>query len=498
MRYLLLRYPQLLLLIIVQRVGGLSAHVLPPVTSATATAGTSSTTPPIIRVPWLIVGGGIHGVHVATRLLGEGVTDNLCIIDDAELLLSKWKTRTAATGMEYLRSSAGYHLDLSEDSLRRFGTTKNKIKTTTKSKADSLLFAKDYERPRLDLFNQHCDAIIQKYQLDEKHIQGMVTKVEPHDDHVRVQVRCNLGSTENVEVLAEHVVLALGNDQPLYPEWVTQDLVKSGMVQHLLDTAETDTTQALLRSDNANNSSVVAIIGGGITAGHKALQLAQQQQPNGDKKTAFTVHLISRHAIMEQQFDTHQDWMMDRAAAKRSQAGGGAGLPLCQQEFQSTTCWQERRRIIARERVPGTVTAAVNRGQQGLQYAIRQNQVQWHQAQVTSVSVTSASHDMNNDKTAKKCTLSLSTGETLEVDQILLATGFGKRPPSFLSQFHNNNLPVSDFCGYPIVDPTLRWGHPRIFVTGALAELELGPSARNIAGARLAAERIIQAIKKQT
>ena len=38
--------------------------------------------------------------------------------------------------------------------------------------------------------------------------------------------------------------------------------------------------------------------------------------------------------------------------------------------------------------------------------------------------------------------------------------------------------------------------HSRIFVAGALAELELGLSARNIAGARLAAERILQAVNK--
>ena len=31
-----------------------------------------------------------------------------------------------------------------------------------------------------------------------------------------------------------------------------------------------------------------------------------------------------------------------------------------------------------------------------------------------------------------------------------------------------------------------------VYVAGALAELELGPSARNIAGARLAAERIVE------
>ena len=45
-----------------------------------------------------------------------------------------------------------------------------------------------------------------------------------------------------------------------------------------------------------------------------------------------------------------------------------------------------------------------------------------------------------------------------------------------------------------LVDKNLRWGrNGRIFVSGALAELEIGPSSRNIAGARLAAERIVEA-----
>ena len=38
-------------------------------------------------------------------------------------------------------------------------------------------------------------------------------------------------------------------------------------------------------------------------------------------------------------------------------------------------------------------------------------------------------------------------------------------------------------CGYPAPDKYLRWGD--VYVAGALAELELGPSARNIAGASL-------------
>lgn len=42
----------------------------------------------------------------------------------------------------------------------------------------------------------------------------------------------------------------------------------------------------------------------------------------------------------------------------------------------------------------------------------------------------------------------------------------------------------------------LRW-HPRLFVTGPLAELEIGPASRDIAGARMAARRVIPVAKRE-
>ena len=97
----------------------------------------------------------------------------------------------------------------------------------------------------------------------------------------------------------------------------------------------------------------------------------------------------------------------------------------------------------------------------------------------------------DGDSECSKC-IKLSSGTEIRVEKVLLATGFGKRPPGgalFEELVTASGLAVSDFCGYPVVDSHLKW-HPRIHVSGALAELELGPSARNIAGARLAAERI--------
>ena len=77
---------------------------------------------------------------------------------------------------------------------------------------------------------------------------------------------------------------------------------------------------------------------------------------------------------------------------------------------------------------------------------------------------------------------------------MILATGFGTRVPGgdlVAGVAHRAGLELGP-CGYPVPDRRLRW-HDRIFVAGALAELELGPSARNIAGGRLAAERIVAA-----
>ena len=83
-------------------------------------------------------------------------------------------------------------------------------------------------------------------------------------------------------------------------------------------------------------------------------------------------------------------------------------------------------------------------------------------------------------------------GERFPCDGVLLATGFdSKRPGGALVDelVETHQLPCAS-CGYPVVDAHLRW-HPRVFVTGPLAELEIGPVSRNIVGARRAAERIV-------
>ena len=99
---------------------------------------------------------------------------------------------------------------------------------------------------------------------------------------------------------------------------------------------------------------------------------------------------------------------------------------------------------------------------------------------------------------ADEVSISLNGGETLKADLVILATGFENDSPggSLIDNLIKKyNLPCAP-CGYPKTDSHLRW-HSELYVMGPLAELELGPVSRNIAGARRAAEKIVDAEKNR-
>ena len=134
---------------------------------------------------WLILGGGVHGVHIAARLIGEASVPprRLRILDPGARLLERWKACTAATGMRHLRSPAVHHLDLDTSSLDRFAGRPHR-------RAPGL-FAHPYARPSLALFNEHCDHVIASYGLAALHVHGRAERIELSRD--RVLVRTNEG-----------------------------------------------------------------------------------------------------------------------------------------------------------------------------------------------------------------------------------------------------------------------------------------------------------------
>jgi len=379
---------------------------------------------------WLIVGGGIHGVHIAAKLLGEAEVDpsRLRIVDPGDRLLERWRTCTATTGMTHLRSPSVHNLDLNPWSLFRYA---GKRKTRK-----SGLFASPNNRPSLRFFNDHCDKVIKEYGLSALHIRARATACSLDCDRVTV------GLSTGEELTAQNVVLAIGaGEQPQWPDWALRD---DPRIHHIFDQAFAGWPTTL---------ETVAVVGGGISAAQISLRLIDE----GHK-----VHLVSRHELREHQFDSDPGWLGPRLMTG----------------FNSEENIDRRRAMIASARHKGSVPPDVRRS---IRDAIYRGRARWLKGEVDGL-----------DHDGDLLTLRMTTGATVNANRVLLATGFaGGRPGgTFIDELvRSASLPCAS-CGYPVVDKALRW-HPRVYVSGPLAELELGPSSRNISGARRAAERLV-------
>lgn len=382
------------------------------------------------QLTWLIIGGGIHGVHLAATLLEHKLVTQtgLRILDPGDELLASWQRCTAVTGMRYLRSPAVHHIDLNPWSLQRFAG---------KPQRRQRRFAPPYDRPSLELFNEHCAHVIHRYSLDKLHIRDRAISVELDADGAHVM------TAKGQALKSAHVLLAIGaSEEPDIPDWATP---YPEHIQHAFDPE--------LQHERFARALVMAVIGGGITAA----QLAIKHAAEGTR-----VHLISRHPLREHQFDSDPGWLG----------------PKLMSGFERERDLDKRRALITQARHRGSMPPDVSRA---LQQHIKHGLITFHQGHITAV--TRDEHDGLN--------LALDDGQRIHVERALLATGFKRHRPggSMLDALINHaKLPCAR-CGYPVLDHNLRW-HPRLAVCGPLAELELGPASRNIAGARRAAARI--------
>jgi NADPH-dependent glutamate synthase beta subunit-like oxidoreductase len=201
----------------------------------------------------------------------------------------------------------------------------------------------------------------------------------------------------------------------------------------------------------------VAVIGGGITAAHTVIKLSALYSGQ--------VTLIKRHPFKVCDFDSDPGWLG----------------PKYQKSYQRITDYSERREVIKKARNRGSLPSE-------LFHKLRKLENE-QTIKVADGEVTSVKQGEN-----KELILSVDTQE-VKVQSIVFATGFRPSRPggSWLEKaIETFGLPCAK-CGYPIVSQSLEWCR-HLYVTGPLAELEIGPIARNISGARQAAERIVQSI----
>jgi len=383
---------------------------------------------------WLVIGGGIHGTALSLRLLALGKVsrDRIRILDPHEALLARWSANTSRCGMQHLRSPHVHHLDVDPWSLPRLAEARQD---------ETEVLFQPYNRPSLELFRSHCDGLLEELRLEEAHLRGRALSLQSTAGGIRVE--SDRGALE-----AKRILLAVSaSEHPRWPPWAKALRRQGAAVVHVFDEDA--------RMERWDAMPAVCVVGGGITAVQTARRLASQGKAS--------VVLLARQNLRLHYFDSDPCYLG----------------PKCMKEFLKDRNYERRRRLIRAARRPGTVppdlAAALAKDVQEGRIAFRTGEIS------EAGAIPSGKVRLRIDNPPSE----------LETDGVVLATGFeSARPGGELVEqaIEAFRLPCAP-CGYPVLDEHLRW-HPSIHVSGGLAELELGPSARNIIGARRAGERI--------
>ncbi|MEM7788407.1 MAG: FAD/NAD(P)-binding protein [Bacteroidota bacterium] len=385
---------------------------------------------------WLVIGGGVHGTHLSLALTARlgWPRDRVRVLDPHSTPLALWSRQTANTGMAFMRSSLVHHIDLDPYGLKRFANTRE-AETVAR-------FTPPYSRPSYALFQAHTRHVVAENDLDALRVQGRATGLRRTPLGWRV-------STEAGALDARRVVLAVGTTERLcWPGWARGLREAGGRVNHLFE-------PGFDRSSVAEGERV-AVVGGGISAAQAATTLAQRGP---------TV-LVSRHTARVHQFDADPGWLG----------------PKHMDAFLDEPCVVARRRAINGARYRGSVPPDVLRR---LQQA-----AQWHG--LWHVTAEAAPVEVGSEGAIR---LALHQPDeptsAMTVDRVVLATGFEAARPGGAwldAATEAEGLPLAPW-GFPCLACSLEWA-PGLYAAGPLAELELGPTARNIAGARAAVERL--------
>lgn len=384
---------------------------------------------------WLMIGGGIHGTLLSlylTRRKGAAY-DRVRVLDPHPAPLAVWEKHSANTGMEYLRSPHAHNLHFDPFSLVTFARTR--------AGAPLARFTEPYGRPALDLFHAHSAHLIERYKLDGLRIEGRAEGLTRIAGGWRVE-------TAQGGIDTRRVVAATGNtENPFWPDWAQALKAAGAPISHVFD--------ADFEREKLPTWEHATVVGGGITAVQTALSLAMT--------APGTVTLLMRHATRIHNFDSDPIWIDARQL----------------QPFHQTQDYAQRRAIIREARHRGSMPPDVARD---LRTGVEGGLLRHLEDSVV---------ESRYDAVSGNIELTLSGGDTLSTARLILATGFDMARPGgawLAKAVADYGLPTAP-DGYPILDPTLCWAEG-LYVMGPLAELEVGPTARNFIGARLAAERI--------
>ena len=388
------------------------------------------------NIPITIVGGGIHGVSIALRLLREMPTaaKQLAIIDRHPQPLTQWRDKTKRQGMTVLRSPAVHHISPDPLGVVEYAERHNRTSE----------LAPPYAQPSTQLFWDFCDTMLTELAEYRVYHQFDVAKLRWDKGAGKFPFR--LISTNDEGFRSSCVILAIGADDcaympPQFTQWQSEFPDK---VIH----ASQFSVLAVEKTPPAK----IVIVGGGLTAGTLAKSLGER----GD-----SVVLIARKPLRTEQFDFPPVWLGPKALS----------------EFASRTSFGQRYEIIQQNRGEGSITPNI------MAALIDAPNIKLYPE-------TCIRNIVSVDRKGLK--VETTQGVIQGVSRVILATGyqFNLRRYSFLKELiTQHQIPL--VRGLPCLDDDLQL-HPiqNLFCSGTVAQLQIGPASGNIAGANLAYERL--------
>lgn len=401
-----------------------------------------------------IVGAGPQALTLVTHLLQKkkSMRGRFLVFDPSGTWMSRWNHQFAALEIPHLRSPAVHQPDPDPHALRTFAESR-----------PHELFP-PYDLPGTRLFQDFCQEALRRWQLQNCVYPAQIAQIKPLNNR-----RCSqfcLELTNGQSVTARRVVIANGGGMPNIPEWVKQ-IPTSYPPDRLLHSHQVDLRELRLQGER------VLIIGGGLTSGHLAV---------GAINRGAQVFLMARRTVYEKLFDADPGWLG----------------PKYLKDFWAEPDWHTRWQMIQQARNGGSMTPAMLTQLRRLERDGRI--VFYEQCQVSQAKWSSDSLRDGKAERWQVCCDRSAVHECIhhqKIDRIWLATGSQLDAATHpLLQDVLDTYPTDIVNGLPVVDECLRWRGCELFVMGGLAALRVGPTARNLSGARAVSDRIIPALTK--
>ncbi|KAJ5863580.1 uncharacterized protein N7529_005496, partial [Penicillium soppii] len=333
---------------------------------------------------------------------------------------------------------------------------------------------KDYFSPSTDLFTDYCASIIDRYGLDEP---GQILQREATDlsygylsDNSQSKMFTITTSTGE-KFYSRAVVLAIGPGgagvSKIYPWKPSTEQEGAAACCHSMEIKQFPSSNVRSKIQRRQETNVV-VVGGGLSSA----QIVDMAVRKGVTKVWF----LMRSGLKVKHFDISLPWMGKYKNWEKA-------------AFWSADTDEERLEMLQTARNGGSITPRYTK-------IVKQHAAR-HRASIHPCTEIK-SHEYNLQTETWTLTTDPPIADLPPIDYIYFATGarVDVREISLLRQM-NDQYPIEVKSGLPCLTNDLSWRNDvPLFMTGRMASLRLGPSAPNLEGARVGAERVAWGIEE--